>query len=234
MTKTQKVFLAMPTHDGRINSGSAQSLYANNSQVHDVYIKVGTISLLNYNMNKLWADALNMHEEHPDMKWFAMLHSDVYSEPYWIDKLIEIAEKYQIDMLSAAVAIKDDSGDTSTGISNPQNDHWNLKRISIDQIQLFERDMKVPLSAMAFDYNQILLANTGCMICRIDKPWSSEVLFKTEERLHRNGLGHWEAFCDSEDWNFSRQVHDRGGIVAVTSAVKTWHVGRKVFANFKD
>lgn len=221
----------MPTHDGRINTGSAQSLYANNSQIHDVYIKVGTVSLLNWNMNQLWADALNMHEEHPDMKWFAMLHSDVYSEAYWIDKLIDVAEKYQIDMLSAAVAIKDDSGDTSTGLSNPMNDHWNLKRVSIDDIQKFDGEV---ITAYGMPNGQKLLANTGCMICRLDKPWSSEVLFKTEERLHRNSLGHWEAFCDSEDWNFSRQVHDRGGIVAVTSAVKTWHVGRKVFANFKD
>lgn len=51
MTKpiTQKVFLGMPCHDGRINYGSAQSLYATASQVHDVYSHVGALSLLNWN-----------------------------------------------------------------------------------------------------------------------------------------------------------------------------------------
>jgi len=229
---TQKVFIACPTHDGRINIGTAQALYMLASEKYDSHIAHNNVSLINWNCNQLWCRALNMRAEH-NIKWFAMLHSDVIPEPLWVDKLIALAEANGLDMLSAACAIKDDSGDTSTGISNPSNNHWNMRRISIADLNIC-----AILTAKHFQNGMMhseemlpkLLVNTGCCIVRLDQPWSEKVIFKTEERITKIGT-FFEAHTDSEDWNFSRQVHDLGGIVGVTTLVKTKHVGGKQFSN---
>jgi len=228
----QNVFIACPTHDGRITVGTAQALYDLATKKYRTFIATNNVSLINWNCNQLWCKAMNMREEH-GMKWFAMLHSDVIPEPYWLDKLIEIAEQYDIDMLSASVAIKDDSGDTSTGVSNPANNHWNGRRISIKEMEPFtvltSNFFKTPIMASPEDLPK-LLVNTGCCIIRMDQPWSDKVIFRTDEVIRKIN-GKYEAFTDSEDWNFSRMVHDLGGKVGVTPQVKTKHVGGKQFSN---
>jgi GT2 family glycosyltransferase len=227
-----KVFIACPTHDGRIHFKTAEALYDQASRVHELFIEVGSTSLLNWNCNQMLCRALNMRAQH-SFTWFAMLHSDVAPEPMWLDKLIDIAEKEGADMLSACIAIKDESGDVSTGISNPLNDHWNLSRIN----KILLSDTYLPETFDIEDVQNVfkrsihpeskLLVNTGCCIVRMDL--ASQVLFQGEDRIIINGEGQYEAHVDSEDWNFSRQVNDLGGKVMATYAVKCQHVGVKAY-----
>src|SRR5205823_6653491 len=64
-----------------------------------------------------------------------------------------------------------------------------------------------------------LLANTGCMICRLDRPWCERIWFETFDSIVQSG-DQWHPFCLSEDWVFSHRVQEHGGKVMATRLVK--------------
>lgn len=233
MDTVEKVYIGCPTYDGRLDAWTARSLFEQTSQKRLPIVGVGQFSLLNMNCNKLYCEALNLRTEH-GIKWFAMLHADIIPEPNWLDILIDTAEANNADMLSAVVPMKDNTGDTSTALSNPSHDHWCLYKLKLAECA------KLP---PAFDVNDVirefkiqsftpkLLVNTGCMVVRIDKPWSEKLIFKTEDRIIQTPNG-FTAMADSEDWNFSRQVTDNGGRVMATMNVKLEHVGLQHWPNY--
>jgi hypothetical protein len=225
----QNVFVACPTHDGRIFFKTAEALYDQCSREHQLFISIGQTSLLNFNCNGLWAQALNMAHRHK-MKWFAMLHSDVVPEHYWLDKMISLAEQHDADMLSACVAIKDEGGDVSTALSNPANDHWSWMRLGPGAlVQLPETFSKEDLQKLNIDSNCKLLVNTGCCIIRLNREWSPKVLFKSVDRMIINEQNQFQALADPEDWNISRQIDEHGGKVMATRAISCAHIGTKSY-----
>lgn len=226
----QNVYIGCPTHDGRIHYKTSMMLYDQASKDHQLIIRIGQTSLLNFNCNIMLAEVLNMRAQY-DIKWFAMLHSDVVPEPYWLDKLIKIAEEKNCDMLSACIAIKDDGGDVSTGISNPYNNHWNYMRLNFDMLsqlpETFSRDdLQFP---GVNEHDSKLLVNTGCCVIRMDKPWSHQLCFKVTDKIIVNHDAKFQAIVDPEDWDMSKQVHDAGGLVMATTAVKCDHVGQRAY-----
>src|SRR5438034_6910050 len=98
------------------------------SREHRVAEATETNSLLAGNCNVHWCEALNLREQN-ELKWFAMLHSDVIPEAFWLDKLIAEAEKHQADMMSAVVPIKTDQGLTSTAICRPGGPFGRFQRL---------------------------------------------------------------------------------------------------------
>src|SRR5260221_2329947 len=129
-----KVFLGCPTHDGRIHDGCAKYFYKNTAQHHEVEGAVATFSLLTFNCNLLWAVALNRHEV-KQADWFAMIHSDVEPEQFWVDKLIAEADRHKADIMTAAMPIKNEKGLTSTAISHPSDDCRAFLRITMSQVR---------------------------------------------------------------------------------------------------
>src|SRR5262245_31348797 len=113
-----KVFLACPTHEGRLDAGCARGLYGSATRKHQLFISLHATSLLCQNCNALWAEALNQRRDN-GFEWFAMLHSDVDPEYCWLDRMIDIAEESGADLLSAVIPIKDKRGLTSTAVASP-------------------------------------------------------------------------------------------------------------------
>lgn len=240
MRSEHRVFLGCPLFDGRIDAATASALLAQASQKHSTMLAMQTGSLLTLNCNGLWAAALADRKAH-GTKWFAMLHGDVVPDPWWLDTLISEAEANEADLMSAVVPIKDGRGLTSTAIDNP-DDPWvpfcrlTLSQLHADFPQTFDvADAAAALSCLPDEMRinaplSALLVNTGCFVCRLDCPWSSEVFFETRDRITMKSDGSWFGQVQPEDWMFSRAVSHFGGKVMATQKVSVIHRGQTDYA----
>src|SRR5689334_15921191 len=77
----RRVFLGVP-HSGTLFTDSLSSVVSSSLGRHDVRIGAAASSLLCFNFNRLWADALN-YSPRPD--FFAMHHSDIWAPDGWVD-----------------------------------------------------------------------------------------------------------------------------------------------------
>jgi hypothetical protein len=172
-----------------------------------------------------------------------MLHADVIPEDWWLDKLIDEAERYDADLMSAVVPMKTQHGVTSTGISKPGRKETYFCRLTMQQIHHsdFPATFGIAEAADALERlppelridkvpREFLFVNTGCMVCRIDKPWATEVWFENEEAIV-NVNGAWQAVGNSEDWVFSKRVAQKGGKVMATRAVNLIHKGTATYSS---
>jgi|GEM_PF-3478915 len=236
------VMLGTITHNGQLEGQMAQAFYSHASQRHTVYNKAYPTSLLAAGCNRLWCEAINMQRE---MKWryFALLHSDIVPELFWLDKLIALADQYDADIMSAIVPIKDDFGLTSTAVSRPTYSHnstyscWT--RLTQQQVndpampETFDIDMlreAMPnlKGALTLPDHVRLLVNTGCVVIRCDREWAPKAHFTINDHLVI-GVHGLQYEVEPEDWYFSRRVAEMGGRVMATRAVKLAHVGKYDF-----
>lgn len=227
------VFLCSPTHNGQLDNRMAKAFFAEASQDHRILNVVQQSSLLANACNNLWCTALNVKDQY-NLTWFAMLHSDIIPEPFWIDKLIRIAEEKGADLLSAIVPIKSDEGVTSTAVSHPNSRFGASFRLTQHQVnnvfpETFSLQDLVDGGHTNVDpTTHDLMVNTGCMICRLDKGWWTDVYFTIADRIEYNH-GKFYAQVDSEDWFFSKCIADNGGKVMATRAIKVQHLGTTAF-----
>jgi hypothetical protein len=237
----EKVFLGCPASDGRLDGGAAQGLYVYPSKSRQVTTAFSSGSLLCLNFNTIWCTALAECEM--GTEWFAMLHSDIQPDPWWIDTLIDEAAACGADVMSATVPIKDMRGVTSTAIDNPA-DPWNpFCRLTLQQINHaeFPATFDAESAAQALQHlpeplrvevpeHAALLVNTGCFVARLNEPWASLVHFHTRDQIvMRNGRRIAEV--QPEDWLFSRDVAALGGRVMATRKVRTIHKGSMEFVS---
>jgi hypothetical protein len=234
------VFLACPLYDGRLDYGTARSLWSTASRLRMVNVMPSAASLLPTNCNALWCTALN-HREGAQLKWFAMLHADVTPEPWWLDKLIAEAEAHDADLLSAVVPLKSLDGATSTAIARPGTQFGTFCRLTTQQVNhpLFPATFGIAEAAAALAIlpeplgirdapREALLVNTGCMVCRLDRPWCERVWFSIDDAIEKiDGL--WKAVFQPEDWSFSRRVTAEGGKVLATKSLEVLHRGQMDF-----
>ena len=232
------IFLGCPTHDGRMETGAADIFYSAASK-DLIIIMNNQSSALTANCNHLYATALNYKKNHP-LKWFAMLHSDVIPEPLFVDKLISLAEEHNADFMSAVIPIKNSLGITSCGFRFGDSFHTR-----ITQKQLWNEHMPATFDGpmalaaiekmgfsdkMFFQHNE-LLANTGCMVVRIDKDWSDKLYFTIKDSIYQDEDGLYRVNFFPEDWNFSLMVHQHGGKVMCTREVAVKHAGGTRYSN---
>lgn len=238
MTEPQTIFLCSLTHNGSLDYRMADRFMTRASDKHNVIRIVEQNSLLAHACNKMYVQALNLREKHK-LKWFAMLHADVVPEPFWLDKMVQIAEEADADMLSAIVPIKDGRGLTSTAIAQ-QGTKWGaFARLTMAQVHALPKTfdkhlLRTGLKALPDDLrielgeHHELLLNTGCMISRLDQPWSGEVFFNITDRINLK-FGQYYAEVEPEDWCFSRMIAEAGGRVMATSAINLQHIGNSGF-----
>lgn len=232
METKPEIFLCTITHDGKLDAGMSMVFNAGASK--QLYTaKVMPTSLLAFACNRLWCEALN-----GGYKWFAMLHADIVPELFFVDKLIDHAQKHDADIMSAVVAIKGPEGTTSTAIMGGDDNFTRYTRLTTKQVyddsfpEAF--DLVAALHALdkqghdvaeeAFERGR-LLVNTGCMVARLDRDWSPKVHFTINDRIVQQMDGTYAAHVESEDWFFSRRVAEEGGKVMATTAIKLQHVG---------
>lgn len=224
------VFMTTLTHDGKLDYLMAKAFYMTPTQERLTFYMPRQTSLLAAGYNHLWCQAQNLREKH-DLRWFAMLHSDIVPEDFWVDKLIAEALKHDADVMSAVVPIKEASGVTSTAISGP-DDFTRFTRLTMKQIwhpsmpDTFDIRQLMAGRNFGFDLSRtLLLVNTGCFVCRLDRPWCERVHFTIRDEVRRQVGGALTAHVEPEDWYFSRRVAEEGGKVMATRVVKLEHMG---------
>lgn len=210
------ILIGMPRRGSELLSGAAKGLYVGASAKHRIMVGEPESSLLTHNCNSLWAALLNLRAEH-NLTWAGMIHSDVCPEAFWVDKLMDEAEKVDADFISAVIPFRSPKGLTSTGIKNERH-RWMTRRLTLKET--FEKPVTWTEKG--------LLVNTGLCLWRIDRTdhrqgWEERVHWRQTDGIIRRPDGSWKAVCMSEDWDFTNQCRDQGLSVYATRAVKLWH-----------
>lgn len=224
------VFLGMPNYDGNVNMFAAMSFATGASKGKcKVFRSQSKSSLLPDAFNSLWVDCLNQRGKH-GFTHFAMLHSDIAPEDGWVDTLVSELERTGADLISAVSPIKDTRGVTSTAIDD-QRDPWTvLRRLTLKEVYNLPETFG---AAEAGWIGHRLLVNTGCWVCRLDRPWVEQcdtVFFEIKTRIIRENGGFTRQVIP-EDWAFSRAVQDAGGRVLATRLVRLHHYGFHAYSN---
>lgn len=230
------IMLVLPTYNAQYEGETLERAYcANYSGPGQVLVVRNSSSALGNNFNNLWCTALNDRT----VTHFAMVHSDVLPQPFWLNVLMHELDATGAQMVSAVIPLKDQFGITSTAIGNPF-DRWRpWKRFSMTEI------MNMPAT---FDVEQAgfkgmdLLLNTGCWMCDLRDPrWRATrrgddgrdeavCYFTLRDRII-NVEGKWIPNGEPEDFFFSRQAQKIGLKLMATRKVQVGHAGRSVYPN---
>lgn len=227
---TAKVYLGIPTHDGRVQNEIVNSVLIAGSTLSKMHIEVG--SSLTFNFNTCYATALNNRKF--GITHFAMLHSDIaVTQAGWCDRMVELAEEHGADLLSVAMRLKGDDGRTSTAIEeadadNPRNPlGFKCRKLTLDEIAARGKTWSDPA----------LLVNTGLMLIDIRKPWADKIWFEFRDSIgccklnDGSGEDFYFPVSLSEDYGISRMVRAAGGKLVVTTEIPAIHCGGGRFFN---
>jgi len=208
MAASDKIFFGIPTYNGDMCAGALYPIMCGASK-YNLHIMVASSSLLAGTFNLLWCNFLKS-----DCKYFIMLHSDIVPDEDFIETLMSLSIDY--DIVSAVSPIKDQSGDTSTGML--VGDH--IERIRLKDLgelpQTFgEKDVKEYLGIEG-----TLLLNTGCWIAKRGD-WCDKFNGFSSDCGIREG----EPIAFTEDWRFSVWAKKEGLKLAATQEVGIKHYG---------
>jgi hypothetical protein len=253
------VFLCQPCY-GLVDPRSAKQFWARATDpagpykdLPRVYPEPRGSSLLANLFNSYWCEALNAQRGGVDVRYFAMLHADIIPADGWLDQLLHDLEETGADLMAAVCPLKDSRGLTSTAIDDPEDPWCVYRRLTLTEVHALPE----VFGAADCGYpDRLLLANTGCWICRFDRPWRFRVHFEINDRVvfraenswcmdfgdktdeevgyvldGECGKGSFQAQGMSEDWNFSRQLGRLGGKVLCTRRVALKHMGENTFPN---
>jgi hypothetical protein len=232
-----KVYLVTPLYDGRAHFKAANAMFLSASRRHSVQAFYVEGSLLPYQCTLAWANALNARDGDPQFEWMAMLHDDIAPSDLWVDTLIGEAEKHGADFVSAVVPVKNELGHTSTALWCPGSpvECLNLTTGQVNHPDFPDTfgasEAAEALACLPEPFRiegvpgGILLANTGCMVCRLDRPWCDSVWFDNRTRMTKTD-GKRTVQRISEDWFFSKGIAEQGGKVMATRKVAVIHYGQ--------
>lgn len=181
-------------------------------------------SLLAANFNGAWCYALNKAKSGDGVDYFAMLHSDIGPDDFWLDTLIDEMEARDLDVIGVAVPIKDQRGLTSIAVDGEST--WR------PQCRLTMREIaRLPEVFTSEDVGGPLLLNTGCWVCRFDLSWAPKVFFTINDRIVIDKHGTYRAEVEPEDWFFSRLLNELDLKIGATSKISVMHRGEMDFSN---
>lgn len=205
-TTTRRVFLGMPGY-GKQTSAAGRALWRACDDSRSACTReYAAGSLLACNFNKLWCQALNMVHAGERVDYFAMLHDDIGCEDLWLDSLIDELESQQLDVLGVVVPIKDCRGMTSIALHHA-GDNWNVDcRLSMHDVY------QLPETFTSEDVGgKPLLLNTGCWVAKWNQEWAKRVHFEINDRIVFDRVNNcYRPEVESEDWQFSRLLHEIG------------------------
>lgn len=223
---TPFVVLGMPGY-GELTAGASKGFWrASRLPDRQICRSVRQGSLLAQNFNGLWCEALNLAREGRCVTHFAMQHSDIEPEGYWLDTLIEELEANDLDILGVAAPIKDQKGLSSIALAHPSGDTFRvLCRLTMAEIH------RLPETFTSQDVGHPILLNTGLWVCRFREEWASQVRFTINDTIAQGPDGRYVALVEPEDWYFSRLCHELGLKIGCTRKVKLEHRGVTTFTN---
>lgn len=221
-------FLGMPGY-GTLTPGAAHGFYrASDCRRLQVILDPNQhSSLLALNFNRLWVHALNLAHKGQRVDYFAMIHTDIEPEEFWLDKLAGELEARDLDVLGVVTPIKDTRGVTSTALARPDGNNWRVHaRLTMREVY------RLPETFTSEDVGYPLLLNTGLWVCKFDESWAREVHFTVNDRIYfdpQKDAYAWDV--ESEDWYFSRLLHEMGKRVGCTRKIRLGHQGTAVYRN---
>jgi len=218
--------LGMPGY-GNLSAGAARGFFnACDGKSLALSLKLQGSSLLAHNFNILWAWALNESRKGP-VDYFAMQHSDIEPEDYWLDKLTAEMEARDLDILGVVVPIKDMRGVTSIAVGRQDGSNWRVgHRLTLREVY------RLPETFTSADVGGPLLLNTGLWVCRFREEWAKEVHFEINDRIVFDTKSEtYVPEVEPEDWYFSRLLHELGLKVGCTRKIPLGHRGDMVFGN---
>lgn len=224
--RAPSVFLGLP-HNGQTSTDAILSLGVASRGALDVRISAAASSLLCFNFNRLWVDALNT-KPRPD--YFAMHHSDLSAPDGWLDTLVRTLEEEHADMVSAVIPIKTSHGFTSTGVVDV--DKMVRRRLTVREVATLPEVFDAKLAGELCEVkNPALIVNTGLWVCRFAAlPGAEELHFHTGDDIRQDGPeGSFRAHCMPEDWMWSMELAARGLKVLATTRVPLRHYGIAAF-----
>lgn len=217
------VYLTIPCYGGKVAAGAIASTLSASSRGLLKAIKSNSYSILTQNFNMLYCEALNARAQ--GITHFAMLHDDVtINTPLWLDKMMDLMEENEADILSVIIPIKSREGYTSTAFDMEGWSHWFPKKLT-----LTEAYEKFPAT---FTHEKLLL-NTGLMLVDIRKDWAEKCYFLFENKIFKDAEGKFKAAVVSEDWAFSRMARELGARLFATREISVLHDGMSRWGNDK-
>lgn len=226
MTERKVVCLGMPSY-GSVTDRAATGFYRPSRRPElDVRINGLGSSLPTSNMNALWCWALNTART-GRCDYFAMQHTDIEPEEFWLDKLIDELEANDLDVLGVVAPIKDARGVTSTALARDDGSTWRVHcRLTMREV------FRLPETFTTADVGRPLLINTGLWVCRFREDWARKVHFTVNDRIVVDrATGEYRAQVEPEDWFVSRLYHELGLKVGCTRKVFLEHRGTMAFTN---
>lgn len=241
------ILIGLPTHDGRMQFGTAQAALRWENPVvlsqytdelgeapFNVAIAMVATSDLCRTFNLLWCEALNRGATH-----FAMLHDDLVPNDQWLIKLWLAMRQTGAACVSAVSPIKNESGLTSTAVAPPvpaAPQHlpgwlWSIKH----QVTLAELE-HMPTVFGAADVpgcqaGDVLLVNTGCMLLDVQAITEQipDFCFDMAHAIE-NVDGFWKCKNDrTEDWEMARLLAQANLSAVCHQGVRLQHFGGKVY-----
>lgn len=176
-----------------------------------------TISALTLAHNHCWTWALNAHRA-GHLTHLLLMHSDIRPlMPHWIEVLVTEMQKSHADVMGAFIPIKNPLGLTSTAIDT---NYWNPQRLTLHQAKYLPITWTSPK----------LLLNTGLLLIDLSRCVNEGFCFTVNDTI-RELHGKFIPYHEPEDWNFSRQCHQRGLKLFVTRSIGIEHAGIMVYPN---
>lgn len=221
------VFLGMPSYDGKVSVGAAESYFLTPTNGACVVVRCrANSSFLTKTFNDLWCGALNARKQ--GVTHFAMIHADILpASQGWLDVLLAELTRLGADVVSAIAPIKTEHGWTSTAIAvdGTDADPWVRRRLTMREVYA------LPETFGAADVGGPLLLNTGLWVCDLRRDWCEQVCFDVFNRICRSAAGEWHAEAIPEDWLFSQALNRLGCSLYATRRVTLGHDGAKVFTS---
>ena len=221
------IFIGMPGYGEQTNGAGRGFWRATRRPDSHVTHQGVTGSLLAQNFNRLWCTALNLVHQGQRVDYFAMQHSDIEPDDFWLDTLIEELEAKDLDVLGVPAPIKDPRGVTSLALDRPDGDTWSpLCRLTMREIH------SLPETFTSADTGHPLLLNTGLWVCRFDPEWTRKVYFTINDRIvFDRRANRYVPQVEPEDWFFSRLLHEQNLKIGATRKVSLNHRGPANFPN---
>jgi SAM-dependent methyltransferase len=225
----QDILLGMPGY-GHLTAGAGRGFWRATARPNRLWFHCSQGSLLATNFNQLWCKALNLAVEGRPPKYFAMQHSDIEPEDFWLDKLIEELEAKGLDVLGVPAPIKDNQGLTSIALAHDDGDNMHVHcRLTAADIQ------RLPETFTTDDIpgKRPLLLNTGLWVCKFNFEWAKQVYFTINDEIVKMPDGKYAPLCEPEDWFFSRLCHEMGLKIGCTRKIKLTHAGEMRWRNWE-
>lgn len=215
-----KVFIGIPTYDNKVLAETIPAIMqAKKNPETSLTFRIFSFSALCANFNILFAEALAGAQK-LGYTHFVLLHADIFPEAGWLDKMLEIMQRTEAEILSAIIPIKDSRGVTST--ARESDNRWRPIRYTLNEVYKMEPTFTDPA----------ILLNSGLMIVDLRGEWTKQIWFRTEDMIVQNAPGEFTQLFISEDWLFSRDARKLGVTKQfATREVRAQHVGTSYYGN---